>query len=357
MSTPQISLQQANRYLLKRQHLLTPCHDPLLAVVDACGLQAQVPSTPALSLRVRVAGFTRDAYDRMLVEERSLVRTWAMRGTIHTLPSALLPMYTRVYSSGEVTPDMALAMDLLKDGPLTRRQLSDKAMAQLGISSERTSRLFGPWGGILSAMARAGLTVHVPSEGADVPVTRTSDWLGPQPEPPAMAELEDALFRAYAHGYGPVTARDFAHFTNFRMGRVREIIARARGIAEVRLEGARTVAYIPEADLPELLATTGDEPAPVHLLPRFDSLLLAHKDKTRLLDEQWRRNVFREAAQVAATVLLNGRVAGTWRMKATRRDLQFWFSPFGRQPVRAVRAEANRLARWLGLEGATFQQE
>lgn len=100
MTVPQISLAQANRYLLKRQHLLTPSTDPLQATADACGLQAQVPSSPALSLRARVKSFARADYDRMLTHDRTVVRTWAMRGTIHTVRSAQLPMYTRVHAEG-----------------------------------------------------------------------------------------------------------------------------------------------------------------------------------------------------------------------------------------------------------------
>lgn len=355
MSLPQISLAQANRHLLKRQHLLEPCTDPLAAAADACGLQGQVPSSPALSLRARVKGFTPADYDRLMVQDRTLVRTWALRGTIHVVPSAQLDMYTRIYAEDSwPTEPMEQAMQLLAAGPLTRKQLIERATGTLGLPRERAERIFGPWGGILSALARAGLTVHVPTPGADVPVARTADWLGPQPEPPAREQLEDALFMAYARGYGPVSARDFAHFTSFPAGRAREIIGRAPGLAEVRLEGSRLPYYLPAADLPDLLATSGEEAAPVRLLPRFDSLVLAHKDKSRILDESLRRQVFKEAAVVEAVVLIRGRVSGIWRMKTTTRELRVEFHPFGRQPTSAVRAEVTRLGKWLGLERVSF---
>ncbi|HWI61901.1 MAG TPA: winged helix DNA-binding domain-containing protein, partial [Symbiobacteriaceae bacterium] len=296
-----------------------------------------------------------DDYDRLLVRERRLVRTWAMRGTIHVVPSDRLPIYTRIYADPSwPTPDMELALELLKEGPLTRKQLIARAVERLNVPQERAERLFGPWGGILGAMSRAGLTVHVPMEGADVPVARVADWLGPQPEPPGRDQLDDALFRDYAHGYGPVSVRDFVHYTNFQVGRVRAIIERMPDLAEVRLEGAKHPYYIPAADLPDLLATTGEEEAPVRLLPRFDTLVLAYKDKTRILDEALRRNVFKEAAVVEAVVLIRGRVAGIWRMKSTTKELRFEFHGFGRQPNSQVKAEAARLAKWLGRERLSF---
>lgn len=349
-----ISLRQANRYLLKRQHLLEPCDNPLQAVKDACGLQAQVPSTPALSLRARVKGFRLSDYDRMLVQERSLVRTWAMRGTVHTVPSALLSRYTRIYTEGkELGPWAARALELLAAGPQTRNQLRQRAVAEWGITPERAAEIFGPWGGVLSTLARFGYTVHMPTEGADVPVVLTEQWLGRGPEPASREELEDGLLADYLHGYGPATMQDFAYFLTRPLSFVRPIFARARGLVEVRLEGSKLPHFLLESDLPELLATTGEEKAPVRVLPRFDSLLLCLRDRERILDPAFRTRVFRPAAVVEATVWVDGRVAGTWRMKRTTRELQVVYEPFrkGRSggAPKAVEAEFKRLAAWYGL--------
>ncbi|MFZ5825995.1 MAG: winged helix DNA-binding domain-containing protein [Bacillota bacterium] len=356
----EVTLQQANRYLLKRQHLLSPCDDPLRAVRDACGLQAQIPSTPALSLRARVRGFDRADYEAMLVKERSLVRTWAMRGTVHTVPAAQLARYTRIYTEGQelgAWPEKALA--LLAAGPATRDQLSRRAVTELGIAPDKAKELFGPWGGILRTLARHGLTVHMPMEGADVPVVLTEQWLGCAPGPAAREELEDALLQDYLNGYGPASMQDFAYFLTWPLSRVRPLFARAEGLVEIRLEGSKLPYFVPEARLSELAATTGQEPAPIQVLPRFDSILLAHRDKERLIDPAYRTQVFRPAAVVEATVLLDGRVAGTWRMKRTTRELQVVYQPFrkgrGRGAPRAVEAEFKRLAGWYGLDKLSLE--
>lgn len=354
----EISLRQANRYLLLRQHLLTPCADPLQAVRDACGLQAQIPSTPALSLRPRVAGFRLADYDRMLVAERSLVRTWAIRGTVHTVPADQLERYTRIYTAGQPLGQWTgRALKLLAQGPATRQQLIERAIAHLGVTPEKARELFGPWGGVLRALARHALTVHMPAEGADVPLVLTEEWLGRPPLADTAEALEDALLQDYLHGYGPATVQDFAHFLTWPQSRVRPIFARTQGLVEVRLAGAKLPHYLLAADLPTLQGLTGEEPAPVQVLPRFDSLLLAHRDKARVLDPADRTKVFRPAAVVEATVLVDGQVAGTWQMKRSSKALQVVYQPFRRTAMRPIQAEFKRLAKWYGLTELQFEQK
>jgi hypothetical protein len=358
----QISLAQANRFLLKRQHLLKPTKDPLQAVKDACGLQAQIPSTPALSLRARVAGFTRADYDRMLREEKSIVRTWGMRGTVHVLPTDQLFQYLRVSQRdlsqyerylqaevGQLEAEAEIAYNLLREAPASRSELAERAVSRGLISAERAAHLFGPWGGVLHHLGRAGRTVHLPTEGRDVRLVPLVDWIGRAlPEEP-LEVLEDRFLMDYLSGYGPATVADFAHYTGMSVSRAQAIFDRAEDLAEVRLEGSSRPHYLPASLLPELTATTGAEPAPVHLLPRFDSLLLAHKEKGRILDDADRPKVFKPAAVVDATVLVDGRVVGTWTMTSTTRTLRFQFTPFRRTAKRPIQQAAKRLADWYGL--------
>jgi len=355
LTQPLITRAQASRFVLRRQHLLDPCSDPMQAVHDACGLQAQIPTSPAMQLRARVKGFTRADYGRLLVEERRLVRTWAMRFTVHVLPADQLAMYTQVFETpGRVQEAAELALKLLASGPQSRSQLAHRAVTELGIPAERARELFGPWGGVLQHLARMGLILHMPAPGTDVPFVRTADWLGAPPVDVPVESLEDALLRAYVYGYAPVSVKDFMHFTSFKAPRARAAFQRAGYLTAVRMEGSKLPYYVPAELLPELLLTRGDEPAPVRLLPRFDPLVLAYSDKTRILPADRRTDVFRPAAVVEAVALINGSVGGTWRVQTTTKELRFSFFPFGRQPLKTVETEAERLAKWLGLKQLAF---
>lgn len=358
-----ITLRQANRFLLKRQHLLQPINDPLQAAIDACGLQAQIPSTPALSLRARVAGFTLAEYDRLLQQEKRLVRTWAMRGTVHTLPTERLAQYIRLRRNGlagyegylradeaQLAAEAEIVLRLLAERPASRQELARISVERGLVTPERAAHLFGPWGGILHYLGRSGHTVHLPDEGRDVRLVRVEAWLGAPLQPEPIEVLEDRLLADYLAGYGPATVHDFAHFLTIQVGRAQAIFDRAKELAEVELEGSKRKHYLPGALLPELLATTGEEEAPVHLLPRFDSLLLVHQVKDRFLRPEDVKKVFKPAAVVDATVLVDGWVAGTWTMKQTTKALRFQFLPFRRTAVRPIKAAAARLAKWYGLE-------
>jgi hypothetical protein len=92
-----------------------------------------------------------------------------------------------------------------------------------------------------------------------------------------------------------------------------------------------------------------DTPAPVRFLPKWDNALLAWADRTRVLPERYRKRVIRMNGDVAQTFLVDGFVAGMWRVDEGRVVLE----PFARLS-RAVRAEleeeAARVGAFLGLE-------
>src|SRR3989304_216753 len=92
---PAVSWRQVHRFRLHRHHLLRPAPraDLVGVVADLCGVQAQLSSAAKLALWARVRGLRSEDVERALWRERSLVKTWCMRGTTHLLPPAGFPMY------------------------------------------------------------------------------------------------------------------------------------------------------------------------------------------------------------------------------------------------------------------------
>jgi hypothetical protein len=80
---------------LTHQHLdrRASRREALEVVRQICGLHAQVKSSAELTLWARVDDLEPDAVQKALWEERSLVKTWAMRGTLHLLSAAELPIW------------------------------------------------------------------------------------------------------------------------------------------------------------------------------------------------------------------------------------------------------------------------
>jgi len=56
-----------------------------------------------------------------------------------------------------------------------------------------------------------------------------------------------------------------------------------------------------------------DTPAPPRLLPMWDSTLLAHVDRSRIIPPEYRQHVTRKNGDVLPTLLVDGYVAGVWR--------------------------------------------
>ena len=89
---------------LKRQRLdrRAPRDEALGVVREICGLHAQVMSSAELTLWARVEDLEPQAVREALWERRSLAKTWAMRGTLHLLPSDEFPMW--VAAQGVLKP-------------------------------------------------------------------------------------------------------------------------------------------------------------------------------------------------------------------------------------------------------------
>ena len=108
-------------------------------------------------------------------------------------------------------------------------------------------------------------------------------------------------------------------------------------------------------DLPDAPRPGEDAPGrEVVFLPDFDNLLLAHKDRRRVIADEHRPLVATKNLRIKATYLLDGVVAGTWSIKATKTKATVTLEAFGKKPTQAVKKEAEALARFLEPTAKTF---
>src|SRR3954469_16999149 len=145
MTEPATTLTRAQvtAWRLRRHHLAerAPAAAMLDVVTALAGLHAQVMSSAELTLWARLDGLDPGAVRRALWEDRTLVKTWAMRGTLHLLPAAEYPLWQalmstdRRYETGawqrafgatlEETEELiAVIGAALRDRLLTREQLA-----------------------------------------------------------------------------------------------------------------------------------------------------------------------------------------------------------------------------------------
>ena len=246
---------------MARQALIEPATDLSPAEVAGvlCGAHAQVLSAAELSIGRRIAGATRADVRRALWEDRTLVKTFGPRGTVHLLPAADLPMWTGALSalpsSVPAHPDpvrfsaeqagevMAAIGDALAEDELTVDELTEAIVDRTGPwAGEPTMEAFGGrwprWRQLTSTAAHRGMLCFGPDRGRKVTYTNPHRWLpGFQPDDGQVALR--SLVTRYLYAYGPATPQQFARWLAIPPQRAIELFGELSGeLEQVELDGA-----------------------------------------------------------------------------------------------------------------------
>jgi hypothetical protein len=166
-------------------------------------------------------------------------------------------------------------------------------------------------------------------------------WLGrgPDTDPAAATEL---LLRRYLAAFGPARVADACQWSRLPAAPVREALERLdSSLRRFRDERGRDLVDLRRAPLPP--ATT---PAPPRLLAMWDSSLLAYDERDRVLPDEYRKTVIDRRGDVAQTILVDGLVAGIWRVDGGRVRLEP-FAPLPRGVARELADEAARVEAFL----------
>src|SRR6476469_5739565 len=203
---------------LRRHHLEARAKRArMLDVVrDHVAVQAQVIGSAELAVHARVDGLRRDDIRTALWRDRTLVKTWAMRGTLHLVASDelpelvgalgtrinwLRPLWLRYF---EVTREEMLALqdgigDVLTDTPMTRAALGEALAKRLG-NEAFADRVTSSWGTFLKPAASRGLLCFGPDDGRNVTFVDPRAWLGremPEPSEDAIGAVIERQLNAF----------------------------------------------------------------------------------------------------------------------------------------------------------------
>ena len=346
-----MEVRELNRATLARQALLERAAVPATEMVERlAGLQAQEPKPPFVGLWSRIQSF--DAGElRTALRDGQVVRATLMRATLHLLGARDYAAF-RTAIQPALDASMASILKARGQGIVVDEVLAE-ARKLLGRGRELTfdeirealrERFPDVDHRALGYVTRTGLPLAmVPTEDPwGFPRDSRFRLAGNVDDQPATREL----VRRYLAAFGPASPADMQVWSGLK--------GLKQVFAEIELDEVGSGLY----DVPDAPRPDADTPAPVRFLPAFDNLLLAHKDRTRVIADEYRPRVVTKNLRIHPTFLVDGFVAGMWRIEAKRRSATLTIEPFAKLTKKAraeLEAEGEALLRFAEPDAAEIR--
>jgi hypothetical protein len=357
---------KVNAWRVERQLLgKAKAASPVEVAEKLLGVQAQVVSSAALAiaLRSRPARGKAPAVSATskALTERRLVRSWAMRGTLHlfaaddvpTVAAALggkdnwrRPAWLRWFGVTESEMDALIDAigEVLDDGrPKSRAELAEEIGARMGQKVGKL--LLGSWGSALKVASDRHYLVQSAEDDAGVRFVRASRWIRTwrdEDQDEALAKLVER----YLGVYGPATLKELLRWWGVaQVSVMRPVIERlGDAITEIDVDGTR--AYTRMKDVAAIEATRATK-GKVRLVGGFDPFIVGAGLRDQLLPAKHLKRVSRTAGWISPVVLVDGVAAGVWDARRSGDRLAMTIEPFAEPPPR-LRTSIESAAREIG---------
>ncbi|MFF5648099.1 winged helix DNA-binding domain-containing protein [Streptomyces collinus] len=359
----------------ERQFLAGPAGTgvPLAEVAGGMlGVHAQVLSAAELSLGMRTDGVTRADVRSALWGDRSLVKTYGPRGTVHLLPAGELPLFSAALTAvpagpSPFPPDVRLTEEQAAQVVTAIGEALDGRFLTLDELSEEVVARTGPWAGarvmpafqdlwprwrqVMHRAGWAGTLCFGPDRGRKATYTRPAT--GNRKVGDGDGDALSVFVRRYLRAYGPATPAHFARWLAAPPGWATALfgeLAAAGRIEEVRFEGTPAWVVAGDTDFP-------DGPARgVRLLPYFDAYVIAGQPRERLFPgAAYQRALAGGQAGNYPVLLVDGAVAGVWHQRRRGRRTTVTVEPLAPLTARQERELGEQVERVGEVLGATAE--
>lgn len=328
-------------------------------------MQAQDLASGEWSFGVRLPGTTQLDIARA-TDERQILRTWPMRGTVHFVPPEDARWMVQVTGAralaGAASRRAALGLDeqtvnqavdvlalALTGGRMLTRAECVSVLNEAGVETTGQRAYHLLW-----YAAHVGVTCMGPQAGKEQTFVLLDEWV-PKPNAPTRDEALGMLALRYFRSHGPASRQDFAGWTGLTVADTRRGIEVAGdALVTVDVEGVPNVmsASLLDEAAEVLRAQTKDR---LWLLSGFDEYMLGYKDRSRMVPS----TLFRERivpggnGMFMPTMAVDGRAVGTWKREVKGKRVHITALPFEplTKKLQAAFVEAGtRYAAYLELE-------
>lgn len=332
-----LSWEQVRQRRLVRNHLLAraPRWKLVDVIRDVCGVQAQVAAAAELAIAARVEGLTQAEVRAELWEQRTLLKSWSIRGTLHLHASADLPLWAAAVRAADPewyerygldAAQGAGVLDAIAEALDGRCLLRSELAAEVDrrVGTWAGEKVGSGWGYLLGQAALAGKLCHGPPQGTKSTFVRPDQWDGAWVEvDPGEAQAEAC--RRYLAAYGPSTPRAFSDWLGLKVDDARRVFD-SLGLEEVDVEGGREWRLADSDDRVQNVSS-------VRLLPEYDCYVMGFREREQLFPPAMREVLQRhprgrfEGIAAVPTVLVAGRVAGLWRRSKRGQSVEIVVEP------------------------------
>jgi hypothetical protein len=320
-----------------------------------------VQAAAELSICARVNGVTQEDVRAALWEDRTLVKAWTIRGTLHLHPADELPLWFAARRAVTGNRDEGLAewrdpagvlhpaldaagvaqirgavLAALDGRTLLREEIVEEVVPHVGRRAE--GRLRSGFAFFL------GETCQGPPQGNKITLARPDQWLGHWHEVDETEALQEVC-RRFLRTYGPSTAQAFREWFG-----AQDFLE--DGIDEVEVEGQPAFVLKGDKQFPKPVSS-------LRLLPEYDAYVMGFRERDQLVPKAVRGQVAAhgrgryEGPAGVRFLLIDGVAAGIWERKKHAKRIALDVTP-SRKLTRGERgqldAEAERIGAFLGLE-------
>jgi hypothetical protein len=350
MTIHDIQLLRLQNQLISDSRFKTPAQ----VVSWLVAVQAQDYMGAKWSLGLRLPGFKEADIDEAIVN-KSILRTWPMRGTLHFVASEdtrwMLRLLTPRIISGSAGRNRQLelddkvfnkSMDLLLKAMEGGKQLMRNEIYQLlensGIATTGQRGIH-----IINYLAQKQILCHGVHNEKQPTYALFDEWITVSKNLEGKDALAELALR-YFNSHGPATVRDFEWWSGLKLSDAREGLNLASSQLESFDLGGKT--YWFSANKVE-----GPKPNLVYLLPGFDEYMLGYTDRSLILDVAHSPKIVPgNNGMFMPTIVINGKVEGTWKRVLKKDTVQIEILPFGKLSLtkkKSIETEAKKFGKYL----------
>lgn len=331
----ELSEQEVRNLRMQHQQLLLNYNEQTLNAETMlkinCGVQAQYVSDAALAINARTKNFKSKDVEEMLIDKRTIIRTWCMRGTLHFLAAEdykwLMDLHGKLFIQKSHRRYEQLGIDeklyancieklrllFLKTDMLTRDEVKSHLLSY-GIKLEGQATYH-----ILRRAALEGLICFGPKHDGEETYVLLENWIKTKSQTLCEAEAIDKLIRRYLKAYAPASIFDLSNWSGLPTKKLSKGWERLTS-EMIELKSGNQQLYMLEEDFSNYKYKSLD--LNVQLLPAYDTYLLGYQNRDIILAPYAKKEVYRGGGLLRPALLINGYIVGTWEKKHYQKRIE-----------------------------------